>query len=374
MIQLRKPSAVGAAIAAAALALPAAASAHPSVYVTSAPANCTAPAAPYTAAQYLATCTTETRYVFTNHGNTYLLRESNGKTTGGAISYAHRPGGATGLAAASNYNVFGLPPVGPTTGAQPHATCDVPALTAPAVIRSWQGTDPFYAYVPFQSTAVGVDDSAATWLGVVQTATGVDLAAIADTDAAREAACEALPGAGAGSYVPADATQNTLASWSSGQVHAATEPLEHEIARQNTEIGALSAVGTDSATQIAALSREVADLKLALRNLKLTLPARIPSRAALTKSGIALTVAGPAGRSILVRLKISEPAARKLRLRSRILAGRSVKLDGQGAAKVTLKPTTAAAAGLRRAKSGLEIAAEATSGDRHNLVSARMRG
>ena len=374
MIPLRKTTAVGAAIAAAALALPAAGFAHPSVYVTSAPVDCAAPAAPYTAAQYLATCTTQTRYVFTNHGNTYLLRESNGKTTGGAISYAHRPGGATGLAAASNFDVFALPPAGPTTGAQPHATCDVPALTAPAVIRSWQGTDPFYAYVPFQGTAVGVDDSAASWLDVVQAATGVNLAAIADTDAAREVACEALPGATASSYVPADATQNTLASWSSGQVHLATEPLEHEIARQNTQIGSLHAVGTDSAAQIAALSSEVADLKLALRTLKLTLPATIPSRATLTKSGISLAVSGPAGRSVLARLKISEAAAKKLRLRSRILASKSVALDAQGAATVTLKPTSTAAAGLKRAEGAVEVAAEATSGDRHNLVSARLRG
>ena len=374
MIQLRKSCGVGAAIAVAALALPALASGHPSVYVSSAPVNCTAPAAPYTAAQYLATCTTQARYVFTNHGNTYLLRESNGKTTGGAISYAHRPGGATGLAAASDYNVFGLPPVGPTTGAQPHATCDVPALTTPAVIRSWQGTDPFYAYVPFQSTAVGVDDSAATWLDVVRTATGVDLAAIADTDAARESACEALPGAGASSYVPADATQNTLASWSSGQVHLATEPLEHEIARQSTHISSLNAVGANSAAQIASLSGEVADLKLALRSLRLTLPATIPTRAALTTSGMSLTLAGPAQRTVLTRLKISEAAAKRLRLRSRILASRSVTLDAAGNATVTLTPTKAAATGLKKAKAALEVAADATAGDRYNIVSARLRG
>ena len=374
MIQLRKPSAVGAAIAVAALTLPAAVAAHPSVYVTSAPVGCTAPSAPYTAAQYLATCTAQTRYVFTNHGNTYLLRESNGKTTGGAISYAHRPGGATGLAAASDFDLFGPPPAGATTGAQPHATCQVPALTPPAVIRSWQGTDPFYAYVPFQAAAVGVDDSAATWLGVVRTATGVDLAAIADTDAAREAACEALPGAGTSSYVPADATQNTLASWSSGQVHLATEPLEHEIAAQSTQIGSLNAASTQSAAQLAALRTEVADLKLALRNLKLTLPATIPTRTALRARGISVTVAGPAQRTVLTRLKISAVAARKLGLRSRILASRSVTLDAAGNATVTLKPTKAAATGLQKARTALEVAADATAGDRYNIVSARLRG
>ncbi|MEA2223823.1 MAG: hypothetical protein QOH83_2199 [Solirubrobacteraceae bacterium] len=366
---------VAAAVAAAALALPAAASAHPSVYVTSAPADCTAPATPYTVAQLLATCTTQTRYVFTNHGNTYLLRESNGKTSGGAISYAHRP---AALAAASDFNVFALPPKGPATGAQPHATCDVAALNTPAVIRSWQGVDPFYAYVPFQRTAAGVDDNAATWLPLVQAATGVNLAAVADTDAAREAACEALPGASASSYAPADATQNTLASWSSGQVHLATAPLEEELARKDAQIAslgagaALGASGTGGAQQIDALQAEIAALKLDLRPLKLTLPSTIPSPGGFAGKGIALRLAGPAKRTVRVRALIGAPQARKLGLRSRVLASRGVALGAGGSAAFTLKPATAAAVRLRKAKGSLVLAVDAATGDRHNLVSATL--
>ena len=97
---------------------------------------------------YLAGCTQQTRYVFTNHGNTYLLRESNGKTTGGAISYAHRPGGATGLAGAIDFNVFAVAPQGPTTGAQPHATCDAPTLTTPAVDPQLAGHRPVLRLCP----------------------------------------------------------------------------------------------------------------------------------------------------------------------------------------------------------------------------------
>ena len=375
MNTLSTPRIVTAAVAAAALALPAGAAAHPSVYVSSAPADCTAPATPYTVAQLLATCTAQTRYVFTNHGNTYLLRESNGKTSEGVISYAHRP---AGLAAASDFNVFARPPQGPATGAQPHATCDVAALGTPAVIRSWQGVDPFYAYVPFQRTAVGVDDNAAAWLPVVQAATGVNLAAVADTDAAREAACEALPGANAGSYVPADLTQNTLASWSSGQVHLATAPLEAELARKDAQIASLSAssaLGASAvggAQQVSALQAEIAALKLDLRRLKLTMPRTIPSPGGLARKGIALTLAGPAKRMVRVRALIGAAQAKKLGLRSRVLTIRSVALGADGNAAFTLKPATAAAARLRRARGSLDLAVEAATGDRHNLVSATL--
>ena len=389
---------VAAAAAVAALAAPSAALAHPSVYVTSTPVLSTAMPAPlcsatgntgpYTAAAYLATCVTQTRYVFTNHGNTYLLRESNGKTTGGAISYAHRPGGATGLAAASDFNIFASAPQGPTTGAQPHATCDVPALTTPTVIRSWQGTDPFFAYVPFQATAVGFDDSAASWLGVVQAATGVDLASLADTDAAREAACEALPGATAASYVPADATQSTLASWSSGQVHVAVEPLEEEIAELTDARDALNeersalieqlasehALATSLQSQYDGAMAHIRTLQLALRALRITLPSALPSVDAIARSGIAPTIAGPAGKTVVARLLIAASKARKLGLKSRVLASKSVVLDATGNAAFELKPSAAVAAKLAEASGPLAIGVDARGADRHAIAGGTLAG
>jgi len=366
MIRRHRSWVTSAAVAAAALCLPAVAGAHSSVYETTAPAACTAPATPYTAAQLLATCTTQTRYVFTNHGNTYLLRESNGKTSGGAISYAHRP---AGLAAASDFDIFAPFPQGPTTGAQPHATCDVAALDSPAVVRSWQGADPFYAYVPFQRTAVGIDDNAAAWLEVVRAATGVNLEQVADTDAARETACQGL----GGTYHPADATQSTLASWSAGQVHLATAPLHDEIAEQAAQIGALRAAGADSAAQISALRSEIAALRLDRRTLKLSLPATIPSPGALARNGIALSLAGPARRPVSVRALISGAKANKLGLRSRVIGRRSVVLDADGNATFTLVPAQAAAA-LERAEGSLALALDATTGDRHTVVSASLGG
>lgn len=371
----------GAAVAAAALVMPAAASAHPSVYVSSAPVLapsglCSASGAtpPFTAAAYLATCVTQTRYVFTNHGNTSLLRESNGKTTGGAISYAHRPGGATGLAAATDYDVFAHPPQGPATGAQVHATCDVPALTTPAVIRSWQGADPFYAYVPFQRTAAGFDDDAASWLGVVKAATGVDLGAVADTDGAREAACETLPGATASSYAPADATQSSKAAWALGPVEEAVEPLEAHIDGLTSDLATATAELAGVKAALANATTEIASLKAALTRLKLTFPATAPSLDALAATGLALKLAGPASQTVSVRLLVPAGKLKKLGLRSRIVATGQVALGADGAATFALKPAATAAAALRTYSGKLAVLGEATTGDRRSLASATLQG
>lgn len=390
MKQVSRSSLAAAAIAATALALPATAPAHPSVYVTSAPVlstigsplcSATGNVGAYTAAAYLATCVNQTRYVFTNHGNTALLRESNGKTTDGAISYAHRPGGATGLAAATDYDVFANPPQGPTTGAQVHATCDVPALTTDAVIRSWQGTDPFYAYVPFQRTTAGFDDDPSAWLGTVLSATGVDLAVVADSDAAREAACEALPGATPASYVPADATQSSKAAWALGPVQEAVEPLEERIATLTSDLGtatsALTAIGAELTGVKGALSNanaEIASLKAALTRLKLTFPATAPSLDALAASGLALKLAGPAGQTVNVRLLVPAAKLKKLGLRSRIVGTHKVVLAADGSASFVLRTTTAAASALRKHTGKLAVLGEATTGDRRSLASATLAG
>lgn len=377
MTTFHRSAAVG-AVAAAALVAPAVASAHPSVWETTALVNCTATPNPPTSPADV-TCDTQRRYVFNNHGTPFVLRESNGKTTGGGIDYQRAP---TLLRNAPGFNVFTSEAA---TGAQPHATCDVPALTGPATIRSWQGTDPFFAYVPFQQGAAGVDDSATSWLPVVQAATGLNLETVADTDAAREAACEALPGATASSYVPADATQTTFVAFASHTIQEAVAPLQEEIAAKDAQLSALNAgatVGapqpnagaTDGTPQVSALQSEIAALKLDLRNLKLALPATIPSRGTLNKNGIALTLEGPAKRTVRVRLMITAVKAKQLGLRSRILGSQSVALDAAGSAAFTLKPTSKAVGGLRKVKGTLEIAVDAATGDRFNVVRARLGG
>jgi len=381
MKHLPRSVVAGTLVAASALALPVAASAHPSVYVSSAPVLSTAMSAPlcsatgatgsYTAADFLATCVQQPRYVFTNHGNTYLLRESNGKTIGGAISYAHRP---AGLAGASDFDIFSTPPQGPTTGAQVHATCDVPALTTAPAIRSWQGTDPFYAYVPFQRTTAGFDDKADTWLSIVKASTGVDLAVLADTDAAREAACEALSGATASSYVPADATQSSKASWSSGPVTEAKTPLEASIAGLTSANATMTSELATVKGSLTNATKEIASLKAALTRLKLTFPTSLPSLDGLAADGLAVRLVGPANQTATVRLLIPTAKLKRAKLKSRIVATQSVALGADGSASFVMRTTPKAGAALRRLKGKLAVLGEATTGDRRSLASAILEG
>ena len=46
---------------------------------------------------------------------------------------------------------------------------DVAALETEAAIRAWQGEDPFYDYVPFQTgVAPGLEDDPARWIAYVK--------------------------------------------------------------------------------------------------------------------------------------------------------------------------------------------------------------
>ncbi len=379
MIPPRPSRLVVAAVAVVAAAVPAAAAAHPSVWQSTALVNCTAAPNPPTSPADV-TCASQARYAFTNHASTYVLRESNGKTTAGAINYQRAP---SLLRNAPGFDVLASDAV---TGAHPHATCDIPALTNAATVRSWQGTDPFYAYVPFQRTTVGVDDDPADWLPVVQAQTGLDLTAIPDSGL--EAACEGLPGATPSSFVPADATQTSFTALAAHTIALEKAPLEASVATLGQQLSSLggsrdseSARADGAAAQTRdvqaaydAAVAEVATLRSALRPLRLALPATIPSVAALARDGIALTLSGPANRTVAARLKISAENAKRLRLRSRILASRGVALGPDGAASFVLEPAGTAAAGLGRARGPLEIAVDATSGDRFQMVSARAGG
>ena len=178
----------GAAVAAAALALPAVASGHGSVYQFTAK-TVADPAAPPPNQAGLAD---QVQYVVTNHGFTFVLRESNGQAgTRGMVNYKLVPG--------PYRNQAGFEPGAPGTrtrllaegdsGVQPHATCLGAAdIDSEADVLAWQGDDPFYNYVPFQAAAAGLEDEPDAWLDVIEAETAVDRSQLANaTDAA--AAC-----------------------------------------------------------------------------------------------------------------------------------------------------------------------------------------
>jgi hypothetical protein len=209
-----------AAAAVAALAVPAAASAHPSVYESDARTG-NPPVA-------------QLRYVVSNHGFNYVLRESNGIDNGdgfGVMDYKFMPNPWRGTLTTAQLLDQG------DTDLQVHSTCwDADAtidgdvaeqLWTTSAIANWQDTaapiEPFYNYVPFQATSAGLEDDPSTWIDDVQTLTGVNLGAPGADPAAL---CAGI----GGNLIAADATTSAIPAFNSGLIAHTAEPLEEEIA------------------------------------------------------------------------------------------------------------------------------------------------
>jgi hypothetical protein len=345
------------AVALGALVVPATASAHPSVYtgegriVTSLSGVTPVTVGP------------QVRYTVTNHGYTTVLRETNGKTSKGVLSYAMVPG------AYRNQPGFEPGPSGTKTrllseadsGAQAHATCTAPQLTTEAAILGWQGTDPFYNYVPFQATAAGLDDDPADWIDDVKSLTGVDLTQVADL----AAACTGI----GGTYVSADETQSTILSLASGSLH----PLEEEIAHLGDEVAALEAQKAALTTEVAQLKSEAEQLRAASRTLRID-KAGMASTFNAAANGSSLKLEGPAGKSALVRLLASNRyQAKKLGLKSRVLGSGTVKFDAAGNGSIKITPSGKPADALKKASGSVKVLYQAVSGDRVVAIRSTLR-
>jgi hypothetical protein len=308
---------IGALALVAALAVPALAAAHPSVYTDTARVIAD-PADP-------ATLVDQTRHVVTNHGFTYVLRESNGATNHGVITYSRLPSDYRSRPGFTKTQMLAEG----DTAAQPHATCrGVASLDAESAILSWQESDPFFNYVPFQAKSAGLEDDPTHWIPVVRTLTGVDLTQVADP----AAACTGL----GGTYVPADAMQTPAASLASGTVVEATEPLNAQIEQ----------LKKDKAAADAATAAALARVGLLDTPLKVT-----PAPSGKLKSGIQVKVTGRPLAAVSVRLLVSNARKKSLKLRSRVLASQTVVLAADGIKTVTLKPSKSASGAMKRVKS-----------------------
>jgi hypothetical protein len=345
------------AVAAASLAVPASAWAHGSVYtdttarIVEDPQN---PSPPVTVVN-------QTRHVVTNHGFTFVLRESNGATDKGMVDFSMLPGpyrsqpGFEPGAAGTRTRLLSEG----DTAAQPHATCrGVAALAAEDAVLAWQGEDPFYNYVPFQATSAGLEDDPATWLPVVQARTGVDL-----TQSDPATACAGL----GGTYTPADETATPVATLNSGYAHLLTEPLNAEILSLSADLVTAQGAASTAAAQVAAKSatdKENASLKAEVARLKAS-ALSIEPVGKLTLGQLAgrpqVSVTGPAGKSVTVRILARK--AKALRLKSSVLAKVTAQIRVDGTALVRLAPSGKAKAALKKAKSA-GVTFEVTSGDR----------
>ena len=382
MRYLRQFRAACAVAVVAVLAAPAAASAHPSVYSGEATIDLDPTPGVFVPG-------TQTRHMVTNHGFTVVLRETNGVAVGahrGVMSYALLP-------ADLRATLTPTQELATSSGAQAHATCDVGPLNAEAAVLGWQGTDPFYNYVPFQKAAAGLDDHPADWIVDVQNLTGVDLTQVSDDPATAatqlETLCESAPPAGlGGTFVPADQTQTPASSLASGTVELATEPLLEEIDQLETFTAQLQAQkaaaeqaaasaqagagqGASLQQENQALRAEVARMRLEATTLRIR-PVGNRSPAQLAAKGISVRVTGPAGKRVTVRLLVSGAVAKALGLKSHVLGKATATIGADATAVVKITLGTRAKAAMRRAKRSMNVAFEAVSGDRSASATRRL--
>ena len=324
-----------------------------------------APPPPITPGQLTST----TRYVVSNHGNSYVLRESNSDTDGGVVDYKLAPGGWRSQSDVDTADLI----LQAGTGAQPHHTCRTAALDAIGAIEAWQETsaagkpEPFYAYVPFQKASAGLDDHPDVWIPHVKTLTGVDLSTVSDDAATAttqlKAMCEALPG---GVFVPADALQTAATAFNSATILAATTPLNGQIAALKTLAGQLEAqkAAAQQATVGAGAAAAAAQAEVARLKTKLRLePVGNGSTARAATGRQSVKVLGPSGMRVTVRLRLTREAAKAAGWKSFVLGAETVTIgqDSTAAARFTLRGRPLAA--LQKAKSsGVYFAAR--SGDR----------
>jgi hypothetical protein len=342
----------GALAAAAALAVPVAASAHPTAYTDPTGALKEGATPPFDPATDY-----DARHVVVNHGYPHVLIETNGEATArGVLSYATIPDDATAAEAIA---------VG-DTGAQPHHTCRTPALDDQANILAWQD-DPFYNYVPFQKAAAGLDDDPSDWIGLVEAETAVDLTQVSDDPATAagqlKTLCEGI--AGGGTFVEADELERGPERFASGVI----EPLEEEIANLKEDLS-----GAEQALAAALSAAEAARARLGtvmpeLRPMGVTLPtARLAARR-LAGDGMTVTLTGSPLRPVTLQLLTSRGSANRLGLRSRVLARATTTFGADGTAEATLKPKRAVARAVRRLRGSIGMKVRIVSGDR--VASAR---
>jgi hypothetical protein len=378
--------AAGMVAAAAAFVVPASASGHPSVYegVAMTDGN---------PAPGVFDPVPQARYMVTNHNNTFVLRETNGVDTDdtddtddrtGVMSYALLPADRRAMLDQTEE-------LETSSGAQAHHTCDAPALTTESAVLGWQGTDPFYNYVPFQKVRAGeqdpsplatqvrgLDDTPNDWITDVQALTGgqADLTTVSDdpvmAQTQLEAMCEALPGATTTSFVPADRIQTSARSLALAML----EPLEEEIDALDQELTA--AEGAAQAANAAKAAAEQAKAQSdaaaaaaradAARSMLLAAPPSVSladNRMAarrVARRGIKVTITSQPFWMATVQLRVSSGRAKALGLKSRVLGTKTAMTAANGRSVITVKPTKGASTALKKLRRSLTFSVSAIAG------------
>ncbi|MFM9150519.1 MAG: hypothetical protein ACKORA_08665 [Solirubrobacterales bacterium] len=334
----------GTVMVAVGFAIPSIAVGHPSVYQST--ANTASGTPPTLSAG-------ATRYVIGQHGFTRVLEESNGATTNGVLNFMKIPGAWRNAPGRTKAEWFAQA----ATGLQVHATCQGVAQLDEDAILAWQGADPVYPDRPGQKTASGLDALANTdpaetgglddWLSVIQTETGVDLAAAPDV----AAACTNL----GGTYVAADNTRTQGSSFASGDIANAVEPLQILIGDLELEV-----TGLDG--QVTALEADLAEAEQALAEMVDRPMVAMLSTSAFPLGVGSVMVSGAFDSQVSVAVEVSEQVRKRLKLASRTIGQATASTGATGAAMLVPKAVNQSVSAKLRGKR-TPVTVRATLGD-----------
>ncbi|MDO8187776.1 hypothetical protein Q5424_26675 [Conexibacter sp. JD483] len=337
------------ALAVLALAVPATASAVPSV--TSVEAKTGNPGVTFLTDPTGAGLTnTQTRYVLSLDGWVLGYVEDNGVAAGGVLDYSALPSEYREPMTAQEKLAYPAA----QTGLQAHATCSgVASLTDPDTVLAWQSgaREPSYAYVPFQKTSAGLGDDPATWIAVVKRATGVDLATVTDP----RAECERL-----GGRLEAADSSTPLAN---ALVAAATAPLQTQLADLRRAKDAVDRSLADTRTSLTTTRDALTAARTALTTARDALRAADAAYQALFLRPIDLSLAtrrfqlgdgvalvtGVATDPVTLTVDVPRGQRRALGLSSTTIVEATGEINAEGALLVRLVPDRAIARKLRRA-------------------------
>jgi hypothetical protein len=330
----------------AALAVPAAASAHPGVFTTeqrTLPQGATCRMSPVVDTSCLQT---NTQYAVGNDGWAMSYTEVHtppGSAPGhptegrGLVNYKFLPGTWRGTSPATADTKKAWLAYAPAeTNLQAHATCLDAPWDTPDNIIAYQ-SDPFYNYIPWQKTSAGLGDDPAKWIPLVKSLTNVDLSAL-NTEAEFQAACTTA----GGTYYKAD----TAAKITNALETAVKTPLESQITTLTNSLATVTAAKAAVDAQLVAATKP--------RDLTLTLSAK------KFEQGVAM-VTGQPGTSVTVRALLSSASAKKLKI-SRTLSSKKATINAQGAALVNLGLTKKAAKAVDKHLPQLKVTIDATAG------------
>ena len=320
----------------AALALPAAASAHPGVFTVTQTyrlpnQTCVYPNTP------VGCLGTRVQYAVANDGYALSFTESNGVNGSGLLNYRAMAGTWRNPMTAEDKRTY----PDAQTNLQAHATCAGIGLDDSASILGWQTAipeDPFFNYVPWQSASAGIGDVPSAWIAPVKAETGVDLTGL--TAAQAEAACTGKGGV----YRAAD----TSAAITGEQIAEAQAPLQSQITQLQTGLSSLTAAKAAVDAQLAAA------LAPKPRALTLTLSAK------QFDQGVAM-VTGQPGTAVTVRARLSAANAKKLKI-ARTISSKKATINADGAALVNLGLTAKAAKAIDKHLPQLKVTVDVTGG------------